>query len=46
MKGIVKGVSFFASNKKFSKDVIARYTKSNDAEKIEYGYDFAAKTFL
>ena len=27
-------------------DVIARYTKSTDTEKIEYGYDFVAKTFL
>ncbi len=46
IKGIIKGVSFFAANKKFSMDVIARYTKSTDAEKIENGYDFVAKTFL
>lgn len=46
IKGMIKGVSFFAANKKFSMDVIARYTKSNDTEKIEYGYDFAAKIFL
>jgi NitT/TauT family transport system substrate-binding protein len=46
VKGMTKGVSFYTANKKFSMDVIARYTKSNDAEKIEYGYDFAAKTFL
>jgi NitT/TauT family transport system substrate-binding protein len=46
IKGMIKGVSFFAANKKFSMAVIARYTKSNDAEKIEYGYDFVAKTFL
>src|SRR5256885_17096900 len=46
IKGMTKGVSFFAANKKFSMDVIARYTKSSDIEKIEYGYDFAAKTFL
>jgi len=46
IKGMVKAVSFFAANKKFSMDVIARYTKSNDTEKIEYGYDFAAKIFL
>lgn len=46
IKGMIKGVSFFAANKKFSMDVIARYTKSNDAEKIEYGYDFVAKTYL
>ena len=46
IKAMIKGVSFFAANKKFSMDVIARYTKSSDAEKIEYGYDFVAKTFL
>ena len=46
IKGMVKGVSFYAGNKKFSMDVIARYTKSRDVEKIEYGYDFAAKIFL
>ena len=46
VKGMTKGVSFYTNNKKFSMDVIARYTKSNDIEKIEYGYDFAAKTFL
>jgi ABC-type nitrate/sulfonate/bicarbonate transport system substrate-binding protein len=46
IKGMTKGVSFFVANKKFSMDVIARYTKSTDAEKIEYGYDFVAKTFL
>jgi NitT/TauT family transport system substrate-binding protein len=46
VKGMVKGVSFFAANKKFSMDVIARYTKSSDTEKIEYGYDYAAKSFL
>jgi ABC-type nitrate/sulfonate/bicarbonate transport system substrate-binding protein len=46
IKAMIKGVSFFAANKKFSMDVIARYTKSNDAEKIEYGYDYVAKIFL
>jgi ABC-type nitrate/sulfonate/bicarbonate transport system substrate-binding protein len=46
IKGMVKAVSFFAANKKFSMDVIGRYTKSNDLEKIEYGYDYAAKIFL
>ena len=46
IKAMIKGVNFFDANKKFSMDVIARYTKSNDAEKIEYGYDYAAKTFL
>ena len=46
IKGMVKGVSFYAANKKFSMDAIARYTKSNDTEKIEYGYDYVAKIFL
>src|ERR1043165_2953717 len=46
IKAMVKGVSFFAANKKFAMDVIARYTKSKDMEKIEYGYDYAAKIFL
>ena len=46
IKGMIKGVSFFAANKKFSMDVIGRYTKSNDREKIEYGYDYVAKIFL
>ena len=46
VKGMAKAVSFYSNNKKFSMEVIARYTKSNDTEKIEYGYDYAAKTFL
>ncbi|HUK40101.1 MAG TPA: ABC transporter substrate-binding protein [Candidatus Acidoferrales bacterium] len=46
IKGMVKAVSVFGANKKFSMGVIARYTKSNDAEKIEYGYDYVAKIFL
>src|ERR1041384_530119 len=46
IKAMAKGVSFYGSNKKFSMDVIARYTKSNDMEKVENGYDFAAKIFL
>jgi NitT/TauT family transport system substrate-binding protein len=46
IKGMIKGVSFFSANKKFSMDVIVRYTKSTDPEKIENGYDFVAKTFL
>ena len=46
IKGMIKGVSFYAANKKFSMDVIARYTKSTDMEKIEYGYDYVTKIFL
>jgi len=46
IKGMIKGVSFYAANKKFSMEVIARYTKSTDMEKIEYGYDYVTKIFL
>jgi ABC-type nitrate/sulfonate/bicarbonate transport system substrate-binding protein len=46
IRGMIKGVQFYAGNKKFSVDVIGRYTKSGDTEKLESGYDFAAKIFL
>ncbi len=46
VKAIVKGVHFYANNKKFSMEVIARYTKSRDMEKIELGYDYNAKIYL
>jgi ABC-type nitrate/sulfonate/bicarbonate transport system substrate-binding protein len=46
IKGMIKAVSFFSANKKFAMDVIARYTKSTDTEKIEYGHDYAGKSFL
>ena len=46
IRAMIKGVQFYGANKKFSMDVIGRYTKSRDTEKIEYGYDFAAKIFL
>src|ERR1041384_24595 len=46
IRAMIKGVQFYASNKKFAMDVIGRYTKSNDLEKIENGYDYAAKIFL
>lgn len=46
IKAMAKGVQFYADNKKFAMDVIGRYTKSTDLEKIENGYDFNAKIFL
>ena len=46
IKAMIKGVSFYGVNKKFSMDVIGRYTKSSDLEKIETGYDYVAKIFL
>lgn len=46
VRGMVKGASFYAKNKKFSMEVIARYTKSRDLEKIENGYDYNAKAYL
>ena len=46
VKAMVKGVHFYANNKKFSMEVIARYTKSRDMEKIELGYDYNAKIYL
>jgi NitT/TauT family transport system substrate-binding protein len=46
VRAMVKGTSFYAKNKSFSMDVIARYTKSRDMEKIENGYDYNAKVYL
>jgi ABC-type nitrate/sulfonate/bicarbonate transport system substrate-binding protein len=46
VRSMVKGAVFFAKNKKFSMEVIARYTKSRDVEKIENGYDYNAKIYL
>ena len=46
VKAMVKGTSFYAKNKSFSMEVIARYTKSRDIEKIENGYDYNAKVYL
>lgn len=46
VKSMAKGVSFYVKNKKFSMDVIAKYTRSSDTEKIEAGYDYNAKIFL
>jgi hypothetical protein len=43
---MVKGASFYAKNKKFSMEVIAKYTKSRDMEKIENGYDYNARVYL
>ena len=46
VKSMAKGVSFFVKNKKFSMDVIAKYTRSSDMEKIDAGYDYNSKIFL
>lgn len=46
VKGIVDGLHFYRNNKKFSMEIIAKYTKSRDMEKIEYGYDYNAKIYL
>ena len=46
VKGMVDGVHFYRNNKKFSMEVISRYTKSRDMEKIEQGYDFNANIYL
>jgi NitT/TauT family transport system substrate-binding protein len=46
VRSMVKGASFYPKNKKFSMEVIAKYTKSGDMEKIENGYDYNAKVYL
>jgi NitT/TauT family transport system substrate-binding protein len=46
VKGMANGVQFYRNNKKFSMEVIAKYTKSRDMEKIEQGYDFNANIYL
>ena len=46
VKGMVDGVHFYRNNKKFSMEVIAKYTKSRDMEKIEQGYDYNANIYL
>jgi len=45
VKSMVKGTSFYVRNKKFSMEVIAKYTKSRDMEKIENGYDYNARVY-
>jgi NitT/TauT family transport system substrate-binding protein len=46
VRSMANGVSFYVKNKKFSMDVIAKYTRSSDMEKIDAGYDYNAKIFL
>lgn len=46
VKGMVDGVHFYRNNKKFSMEVIAKYTKSRDMEKTELGYDYNANIYL
>lgn len=46
IKGMVDGLAFYRNNKAFSMEVISRYTKSTDREKIELGYDHSAEFYL
>jgi NitT/TauT family transport system substrate-binding protein len=46
IKSFARGLSVYLKNKKFTMDVIAKYTRSEDREKIEIGYEHFAKTFL
>lgn len=46
IKGMVDGVAFYRNNKAFSMEVISRYTKSTDKEKIELGYDHNVRIYL
>jgi NitT/TauT family transport system substrate-binding protein len=46
IKGLARGLSFFLKNKKFTMDVIAKYTRSNDWEKIEAGYEHYTRILL
>jgi len=46
VKGMVDGVHFYRNNKKFAMEVISRYTKSEDTEKIEQGYTHETKVYL
>lgn len=42
VKAMVKAVQVYTNDKQFSMEVIAKYTKSRDMEKIELGYDYNA----
>ncbi len=46
IKSLARGLSVYLKNKKFTMDVIARYTRSSDLEKIEAGYEHYAKVLL
>jgi NitT/TauT family transport system substrate-binding protein len=46
IKSLARGLSFYLKNKKFTMDVIAKYTRSNDTEKIEAGYEHYTKILL
>lgn len=46
MKGMADGLHFYRNSKRFSLEVIAKYTKSRDMEKIEQGRDYQAKVYL
>jgi NitT/TauT family transport system substrate-binding protein len=46
IKSLARGLSVYLKNKKFTMDVIAKYTRSSDAEKIEAGYEHYTKILL
>jgi len=46
IKSLARGLSVYLKNKKFTVDVIAKYTRSNDMEKAEIGYEHYAKILL
>jgi NitT/TauT family transport system substrate-binding protein len=46
VKSMVDGLHFFRGNKKFSTEVIAKYSRSADLEKIEQAYQHNAKIYL
>lgn len=46
VKSMVDGLHFFRGNKKFSTEVIAKYSRSDDLEKIALAYQHNAKVYL
>jgi NitT/TauT family transport system substrate-binding protein len=46
VKSMVDGLQFYRANKKFSTEVIARYSRSSDFEKIDNAYQHNAKIYL
>jgi ABC-type nitrate/sulfonate/bicarbonate transport system substrate-binding protein len=46
VKSMVDGLHFFRANKKFSTEVIAKYSRSSDFEKIDQAYQHNAKIYL
>src|ERR1044071_8767691 len=46
IKSLARGLSVYLKNKKFTMDVIAKYTRSSDTDKIEAGYEHYTKILL